>query len=62
MIPPLFKEALENAYLQDMIKAARGLYQIYCELQKAGFDKQEAMTLLIALIQKAREIKPDEID
>lgn len=58
---PSFKDALENTYFQDLTKAAEGLHQIYCELQKAGFDKAEAMTLLLAMMHNGkRQAAPDK--
>ena len=41
-----FSRALDASNLQQ---AAQELYQLYSELQRAGFDKTEAMTLMIAM-------------
>ena len=49
-----FQKALENSYVKELGTAARDLYQIYKELQNAGFDKTEAMALLITMIQNIK--------
>ena len=55
----IFGKALEESNLRQLKQASVELYQIYQELQKAGFDKQEAMTLMIALTRNG-EKKIDE--
>jgi hypothetical protein len=43
-----FEQALDMSNLE---RAARELFQLYTELQKAGFEKAEAMMLLAAMTQ-----------
>lgn len=52
-----FQKALENSYLKELGTAARDLYQIYRELQNAGFDKTEAMALLMSMVQNVKKME-----
>ena len=52
-----FQKALENSYIKELGTAARDLYQIYRELQNAGFDKTEALTLLMTMVQNVKKME-----
>lgn len=47
----LFETALNESFAKQVREAAKGMYQIYREFISAGFDKGEAMTLMIAMMQ-----------
>ena len=49
-----FEQALDTSNLEQ---AARELFRLYAELQKAGFDKAEAMMLIAAMTQNGRKDK-----
>ena len=51
----IFGKAFGESNLEQVRKAAVGMFQIYEELQKAGFDKAEAMTIMITMTQKKPE-------
>lgn len=46
-----FEMAIKAANDQSVKEAAEGMYSIYCALQEAGFDKSEALTLMISLMR-----------
>lgn len=47
----LFGKILEESNLHELKKAADGMYQIYRSFTEAGFDKSEAMMLMLSIMQ-----------
>jgi len=50
----LFEAAIDESFVQDMKMASKAMYQIYSELVNAGFDKDSALKLMIALTMQKR--------
>ena len=50
----LFEAAIDESFVQDMKMASKAMYQIYSELVNAGFDKDSALKLMIALTMRNR--------
>lgn len=51
----LFEKILEESNLQELKNSAVQLYQVYKSLIDAGFNDQQAMTLMVAIIHNARQ-------
>lgn len=49
--PILFEKILEESNIHELKKAADGMYQIYRSFIEAGFDKSEAMMLMLSIMQ-----------
>ena len=50
----LFEKILEESNLQELKDSAVQLYQVYKSFIDAGFNDQQAMTLMVAIIHNAR--------
>ena len=50
-----FEMALKAANDQSVKEAAQGLYDLYRALQDAGFDKAEAMMLMMSMLQNGKK-------
>lgn len=50
----LFEAAIDESFVRDMKTASKALYQIFQELVNAGFDKDSALKLMIALTMQKR--------
>ena len=50
----LFSKALEESNARQLKESADGMFQLYRLLQEAGFDKQEAMTILLGMMPKKK--------
>lgn len=55
----IFEKAIAESNAEALKQAAEGMYQIFTALQKAGFDKQEAMTVMIAMTQNGKTKEND---
>ena len=47
----LFEDILYKSNIHELKKAADGMYQIYRSFTEAGFDKSEAMMLMLSIMQ-----------
>ena len=59
MINESFSKALEESYLRELKKVTGELYLMYKAFIEAGFDKKEAMTLLLAMMHNVKDITND---
>ncbi len=50
-----FAKALEESDMREVKKAAEGMYQLFQALVKAGFEKQDALTILTTMMQNGKE-------
>ena len=50
----LFEKILEESNLQELKNSAVQLYQIYKSFIDAGFNDQQAMTLMVIIIHNSR--------
>ena len=51
----IFSKALEESNAKQLKESADCMFQLYRLLQEAGFDKQEAMTILLGMMPKKKE-------
>ena len=55
----IFSKALEESNARQLKECADGKFQLYRVLQEAGFDKQEAMTILLGMMPKKKDNDED---
>ena len=56
----MFEKAMNESYKHALKESAVGLYEIYREFINAGFDKDSALSLLIAFMQGGINGRPNQ--